>query len=72
MAPTMWRLSWLQFGNQHALRLGKQASASVEPASRQSGLPSSVAASGFHGIDRLLPGGGIVRGSLVEWIGGPA
>ena len=33
------------------------------------GAPST---SGFRGIDRLLPAGGICRGSLVEWIGGPA
>ena len=32
----------------------------------------SVCPSGFRGIDRLLPGGGVGRGSLVEWIGGPA
>jgi hypothetical protein len=28
--------------------------------------------SGFRGLDRLLPAGGICRGSLVEWIAGPA
>lgn len=28
--------------------------------------------SGFRGLDRLLPAGGVCRGSLVEWIGGPA
>ena len=33
------------------------------------GPPSS---SGFRGLDHLLPAGGICRGSLVEWIGGPA
>lgn len=33
------------------------------------GAPSP---SGFRGIDRLLPAGGICRGSLLEWIGGPA
>lgn len=33
------------------------------------GPPST---SGFRGLDRLLPAGGICRGSLVEWIGGPA
>jgi hypothetical protein len=35
-------------------------------------VPRSVCSSGFRGIDRLLPAGGIGSGSLIEWIGGPA
>ena len=38
------------------------------PAASQ-GVPVT---SGFRGLDRLLPAGGVCRGSLVEWIGGPA
>jgi len=32
----------------------------------------AISPSGFRGIDRLLPAGGICRGTLVEWIGEPA
>jgi len=32
----------------------------------------TAVSSGFRALDRLLPAGGICRGSLVEWIGGPA
>ncbi len=36
------------------------------------GSQGTPVSSGFRGLDRLLPAGGVCRGSLVEWIGGPA
>lgn len=44
----------------------------LEPGDATASVPRSIFPSGFRGIDRLLPAGGIGGGSLIEWIGGPA
>ena len=31
--------------------------------------PGEVVSSGFEPLDRLLPAGGVRRGSLLEWLG---
>jgi len=61
-------------GDAHAadllLQLARLSRLTASPeASAATGTPVS---SGFRALDRLLPAGGICRGSLVEWIGGPA
>jgi hypothetical protein len=44
----------------------------LEPDDATATAPRAIFPSGFRGIDRLLPAGGIGSGSLIEWIGGPA
>jgi hypothetical protein len=53
-------------------QIGRQVWTCIGTMGGEARAPRSVCPSGFRGIDRLLPGGGIGRGSLVEWIGGPA
>jgi len=61
-----------QFGSQFASQFGTSVWTCVEPADAEASAPRAIFPSGFRGIDRLLPAGGIGSGSLIEWIGGPA
>ena len=60
-----------QFGSQRASQFGPSWTC-LEPADAEASAPRAIFPSGFRGIDRLLPAGGIGSGSLIEWIGGPA
>jgi hypothetical protein len=53
-------------------RFGQSVWTCLEPADTEARAPRAIFPSGFRGIDRLLPAGGIGSGSLVEWIGEPA
>ena len=53
-------------------RFGQSVWTCLEPADAAASAPRAIFPSGFRGIDRLLPVGGIGGGSLIEWIGGPA
>ena len=61
-----------QFGSQRASQFGPSVWTCLEPADATASAPRAIFPSGFRGIDRLLPAGGIGSGSLIEWIGGPA
>ena len=61
-----------QFGSQRASQFGPSVWTCLEPADAEASVPRAIFSSGFRGIDRLLPAGGIGSGSLIEWIGGPA
>ena len=61
-----------QFGSQFVGQFGQSVWTCLEPADATASLPRAIFPSGFRGIDRLLPAGGIGSGSLIEWIGGPA
>jgi len=60
------------FGSQLASKFGTSVWTCVEPDDATATAPRAIFPSGFRGIDRLLPAGGIGSGSLIEWIGGPA
>ena len=61
-----------QFGSQFASQFGTSVWTCLEPGDATATAPRAIFPSGFRGIDRLLPAGGIGSGSLIEWIGGPA
>ncbi len=61
-----------QFASQFASQFGTSVWTCLEPADATASLPRAIFPSGFRGIDRLLPTGGIGSGSLIEWIGAPA
>ena len=61
-----------QFGSQFSSQFGTSVWTCLEPADATASVPRAIFPSGFRGIDRLLPAGGIRSGSLIEWIGGPA
>ena len=61
-----------QFGSQLSSQFGTSVWTCLEPDDATATAPRAIFPSGFRGIDRLLPAGGIGSGSLIEWIGGPA
>lgn len=59
-------------GGQSGGQFGASVWTCLEPGDATATVPRTIFPSGFRGIDRLLPAGGIGSGSLIEWIGGPA
>ena len=53
-------------------RFGQSVWTCLEPADTEVRTARAILPSGFRGIDRLLPAGGIGSGTLIEWIGEPA
>lgn len=72
LAGLVARCAISRAGDRSGGRFGKSLWTCLEAADAEADPPRTIVTSGFRGIDRLLPAGGIGRGSLIEWIGGPA